>query len=209
MSGFVITLDKDTIASVDVSSLLPYLVSAPEAFKSYLVADPGKEHYRLLAYLSEQLGKSMTHPKVSDVGTYHGASALSLSMHPDVQVTTYDILKLIPHTLSPLHRPNVFMKVMSGQLDIAEISKSDIVVLDIDPHDGPSETEFVQLLVRYGFRGLLICDDIHLNSGMQHFWSETIPSHLKKVDVSPLGHWTGTGIVVFDPSIIDVNYNAK
>jgi predicted O-methyltransferase YrrM len=143
---------------------------------------------------------------VSDLGTYYGASALALSYNPDVMVTTYDIFNVIPQQelKSPLTRQNISMKVMSCQLDLQNISKSHLVLLDIDPHDGPTETKFIQLLLDSGFRGILLCDDIFLSDGMTEFWL-SIPPHLKKVNVSRFGHWTGTGAVVFDPSFIDLH----
>jgi hypothetical protein len=75
--------------------------------------------------------------------------------------------------------------------------------LDIDPHDGTTETQFLDALHTNGFRGIILCDDIKLNDGMKEFW-DGIPSHLKKVDLTAWGHWSGTGAVIYDPSYIDL-----
>jgi hypothetical protein len=38
---------------------------------------------------------------------------------------------------------------------------------------------------------------------MKDFWN-TIPENLTKYDVTDIGHWTGTGIIVFDPNTYDI-----
>lgn len=202
MTGKVLHLTKDAIDKVDMSSLHPYMTWNPQ-FIRYMNEAPGKEHYKMLAVLSSQLDAGSV---VSDLGTYYGASALALSYNPDVIVTTYDIFNVIPQQepRSPLTRPNIAMKIMSCQLDLRNISKSHLVLLDIDPHDGPTETKVVESLQESGFRGILLCDDIFLNDGMTEFWL-SIPKQIKKVNVSRFGHWTGTGAVVFDPSFIDLH----
>lgn len=199
-----LTLSYDDVAKQPMGHLLPFMSWNPP-YITYMNELPGQEHYKLLANISHQLPDGAV---ISDVGTYFGASALALSSNPKVCVTTYDIADCITknnNTLTPLSRENITQKIMPGQQDIELIAKSDLVVLDIDPHDGPAEIDFVKLLVEHGFRGILICDDINLNAGMKEFWN-SIPSHLKKIDVSRLAHWTGTGLVVFDPLKIDAKY---
>lgn len=201
MSPIIIKLNKENVSSRSITDLNDYMTWNPQYLK-YINEEPGKEHYRMLAEISNQLPEGTN---IADIGTFYGSSALALSSNPKVNVTTYDIGQFIPrdNESTPLKRSNITFKVMSGQLDIGNISKCPFVLLDIDPHDGPEETKFVQLLIDRGFRGLLACDDINLNEGMKEFWSN-IPTCYKKVDVSHLAHWTGTGIVVFDPSYIDV-----
>lgn len=197
----LIELTTENVTKRSVIHLLKYVAWKPEYVK-YMTEMPGKEIYKMLVEISHQLPNGS---KIADVGTYIGASALALSSNPNVNVTTYDIVGSIPNDAgyTALTRDNVVQKVISGQEDIENISNSELVVLDIDPHDGPSEVAFVKLLLDKGFKGILVCDNVKLNEGMQEFWN-SIPSHLKKIDVSQLAHWTGTGIVVFDPSYIDV-----
>lgn len=203
MTNLTLHLHKDNVGNRDMTQLNAFMTWNP-AYVQYMNEGPGREHYRMLAEISHQLPDEAL---VADVGTFYGASALALSSNPKVQVTTYDIGQFIPQVpgvATPLTRSNIRMKVMSGQLDIANIARSHVVLLDIDPHEGSQETKFVQLLLEHGFRGLLVCDDIQLNEGMKEFWA-TIPAHLKKIDVSHLAHWTGTGIVVFDPTFVDAH----
>jgi hypothetical protein len=119
-------------------------------------------------------------------------------------VTTYDIINVIPNVpgLKTINNvSSIKRKIMSGQLDIANIAKSQLILLDIDPHEGTEEIKFVNLLQDAGFKGLMLVDDIKLNEGMKRFWGGV---ELPKYDLTELGHWTGTGLIVYDPDIIDV-----
>lgn len=203
MSMIKLNLNKENVFARSILDLLPYMEWNPE-FLQYMNKSPGCEHYRMLAEISNQLPDGT---RISDLGTYNGSSALALSDNLNVHVTTYDIKQFIPDSskiLTPLTRPNIQMKIMPCQSDIQSILQSQFVFLDIDPHDGPEETQFVKLLLDNGFRGILGCDDIHLNAGMNLFW-DSIPFHLKKIDVTYLGHSSGTGLVIFDPSLIDID----
>ena len=59
----------------------------------------------------------------------------------------------------------------------------------------PFEREFMQALEGVGYRGLVVCDDIHMNAEMVRWWHE-IPQ--RKFDVTSVGHGqSGTGVVDF------------
>lgn len=201
----MIKLNAAAVSAVDLTQCQEFLAWNP-AYKEFLGKGPGEEHYKLLHYLAKKISEGKTGALISDVGTLYGSSAIALATaHPSVQVTTYDIANVIPNangikTINQIS--NIRRKYMSGQLDIVSIAKSDLVLLDIDPHEGTEERKFVQLLKDNGFKGLLVVDDINLNQEMKDFW-EWIP--LRKVDVTHLGHWTGTGIVVYDPDTMDVH----
>jgi hypothetical protein len=204
----IIPLDKTAIDNTDLGHLAHHLDWNPQA-KQYFLADAGQEHYKLLAYLSKHIPGDLF-----DIGTYFGASALALSTNEASKVFTFDVVRCIPEAnpqnpstaslVTPLSRPNIKMYVASGQSVIPKIAKSPFVCLDVDPHDGLQETDFVERLVRHNYRGLLLLDDINVNKNMRMFW-ENLPSNLKKLDATHLGHHSGTGIVVFDPTFIDVS----
>jgi hypothetical protein len=61
-------------------------------------------------------------------------------------------------------------------------------------HDGKFEHEFYTFLKANRYKGLLFLDDIHLNEPMKAFWE-----HIEepKEDVTDLGYWSGSGLVVF------------
>jgi hypothetical protein len=207
----IIPVSKNSVQEVDLTKVYPYMSWNP-TYTNFMTKNPGEEHYKLLAYFAQYLSKHIESPTISDIGTLHGSSALSLSIVPTCMVTTYDILNLVP-TPSPQQPmpnvqtinnvPNIKRKIMSGQLDIVNIAKSDLVLLDIDPHEGTEETKFVNLLEKNGFKGILIVDDIHLNEGMRAFWAG-VPEKYKKLDLTHLGHWTGTGVIMFDKERYDI-----
>lgn len=161
----------------------------------------GREHYKLLAYLSTQCESGET---IYDIGTYMGLSALALAYNPNVHVVTYDIVDNLPADKKTIRQyPNITYKIAdcTSKDEIVEIAKAPIVLLDVDPHDGVQEPKIFSALVENGFRGLLFLDDIHLNEGMRNWWN-SIP--YKKYDLTKYGHYSGTGVVVFDDTRYDV-----
>jgi predicted O-methyltransferase YrrM len=154
------------------------------------------EHYALLSSLSLQMPDDSV---LADVGTYQGYSAVALARNPKVRVVTYDEIDFVTLAL-----PKNVTRVLHVELErIAEIASADLVLLDVSPHDGDKEQKFFDELRRRSFEGILILDDIYwkLDKGMTSFW-ESIT--LKKIDVTAIGHYTGTGIVVFNPDKWDV-----
>lgn len=188
-----ITLDVELLNKLDLSSLRQYVEWSPTS--QYLELPAGKEHYRMISYLAFQL-KDNENPYV-DIGTYTGLSAVALSLDDSQSVITYDVCDWIPDDTEYTckTKPNIAMKLTNCCNDMDAISKSKLIVLDIDPHDGVEEQVIIDKLQDSGFKGLLVLDDIHLNGDMESFW-ESIS--LPKLDVTKYGHWSGTGIVNFD-----------
>ena len=161
----------------------------------------GREHYRLLAFLSEAMSSYTNKPYI-DIGTYLGFSALALSRHASSTVITYDIIDCIPDmgpTMKSISR--IEHRITDCLNDMDTLLNTDLISMDVDPHDGVQETEMFNALKDAGYKGLLVLDDIHINKGMKSFWSSI---DLLKYDVSKYGHYTGTGLVVFEPSRFDV-----
>lgn len=196
-----IVLDKKAIDEVDLSTVAHYLDWNPLA-KKYFLSDAGQEHYKLLAFLSGKING-----EISDVGTFNGASALALSHNEGSFIYTYDIVRCIPEQESlqtPLTRKNIKMYVASGQACMSKIVQSKMIVVDVDPHDGFQENDILQKLIGRDYQGIVVVDDIHLNKEMKQLW-DNIPLNLKKIDVTHLGHHSGTGIIIFNPQNIDVS----
>jgi hypothetical protein len=78
----------------------------------------------------------------------------------------------------------------------------DIIMIDVDPHDGIKEREFVDFLYNKNWKGILVLDDILPNwpviipganpVAMNEWWMSI---EEEKYDVSDIGHFSGTGIV--------------
>jgi len=196
----LIPISFQQISQIDLCDYKQYFDFQPE-FKEYINAHPGQEHYKLLAYLSTQFKGA-----VCDVGTFVGASAAALSYNTDIHVVSYDVQDWFPKDMSvvtPKSLTNITFKIQSGHDDIDSICNSDLIVLDMDPHDGVQEFHFVMSLIFKNYRGVVLLDDIHVNEGMEEFWKR-IPNFIKKVDLTYVGHHSGTGLLIFDPTYIDV-----
>lgn len=185
-----------------------------QPYIKYMNEPSGKEHYKLLAYLSLELSKLKEKPQISDIGTLYGSSALSFALNPDAEITTYDILNFVPQLPENMFSinsiPNITRKFMSGQLDIKNIAKSDVVLLDVDPHDGIQEKKFIELLDKANFKGILIIDDIKLNEDMKSMWDYIVKTYSSKYifhDISNYGHWSGTGLIIFNHKYLNIKIN--
>lgn len=177
-------LTRDRIQTVDLSLLSRYINN--EEYRGYFLDTQFKEHYRLLAYLST-LYKQQT---IFDVGTLKGYSALALSYNQANQVVSYDI-----EDLKELrHREELKIEYCIGNvLEDPRLLKAHLILLDTY-HDGTFEAQFYAHLKKNGFKGLLVLDDIHLNSHMENFWNSIVEP---KEDITDLAHWSGTGLVDF------------
>ena len=157
---------------------------------------PG-EHYRLLTALVRILSPR----QVVEIGTFRGGSALALAAGGAQQVTTYDVLSwdAIPGTLL---RSEDFVEGRLRQ-HVGDLADSDFFLVeqeifraaDLIFVDGPKDGQFEpRLLARLvpilTDSQLLVFDDIRLMN-MLRLWRD-LP--LPKLDMTSLGHWSGTGI---------------
>lgn len=158
----------------------------------YYHADCGLEHYQLLSYVASLFQNSL----LVDIGTHIGLSALALSGGTN-RVLTFDIEPKVIQGL-PFPASVEFSTVNVAHDREAFPLDATFALLDIDPHAGQEERAIVQQLVDRGWKGLMMCDDIFLNAGMREFWEfckgcECLQTH----DLTPIGHSTGTGLLVF------------
>jgi hypothetical protein len=157
----------------------------------------GKEHYKLLSYLSMQFNGAT----IIDIGTHRGSSALALSYNPTNTVYTFDIMDKVVHT-GIKARENIVFSMDNlfsdeGMIKWQEkILEAPFIFMDVDPHNGIMEIDMYALLKSIGYKGFVICDDIWYFKEMRnHFWYR-VP-FAERYDVTHLGHWSGTGIISF------------
>ena len=185
----------EQLMQISMERLEPILRSSDSDSIAEFHGLPGKEHYRLLAYLA-----SLVHDAVIlDIGTHRGSSALALSANPTNTVHSFDVVdKVTNNPLKQLlniefHQVNLFdpeARIPWEEL----ILKSAFILVDIDPHAGQLELEFYHYLKRIGYTGFVVYDDIWYFKEMRdHFWYK-IPEK-NRYDLTHLGHWSGTGIV--------------
>lgn len=163
---------------------------------------PG-EHYRLLAGFVDHLQPRL----VVEIGTETGLSALCLlkNMPAGGRVVTFDLVpwKEVPGTtlldedfgdgrlvqeLADLAKPEVFESYR------ALLSEADLIFAD-GPKDGRFEYAFAAHLdaLEFNTAPYVIFDDIR-DRNMLRFWREL---KKPKLDISSFGHWTGTGLAIW------------
>lgn len=152
----------------------------------YFHMESGKEHYRLLMYISTLYNNET----IFDIGTNKCMSALALSYNKLNKIKTFDIVKLLPEN------PSVdnIEYILGDSTKDSDLNNCPIIFLDVD-HDGIYEDIFYDHLKSIDWKGILILDDIHLNEPMKNFWNRI---EEKKYDITNIGHWSGTGLVVFE-----------
>ncbi len=169
--------------------------------KSEFFDKPGKQHYKLLSYLSTLYNDSI----IIDIGSHRGSSALALSYNLTNKIISFDIEDKITNekiknrfNISFVY-DNLFEE--SGQQKWTEtILKAPFIFLDVDPHNGTMEWDFYQYLKRINYQGFVICDDIWYFKEMRnHFWYK-VPDY-ERYDLTEFGHWSGTGVISFSPNI--------
>jgi predicted O-methyltransferase YrrM len=162
----------------------------------YLNLNPG-EHYRLLKAMVQILK-----PKTSiEIGTFTGLGTIALHEAGYGYVHTFDIIPwdhLMSH-LTPEHFKDRMAQHIADLTDLVEYRKyshlfqnADIIFMDA-PKDGVFEPKMVDLLLKLTPKKdrILVMDDIWFDC-MQPLWRSI---KLPKIDITSLGHWSGTGIV--------------
>jgi hypothetical protein len=182
--------------SIDLKDLWAYANWHP--FFQFFNNKAGDEHYRLLSNFSWQFPPNTV---LADIGTSCGFSALALAHNPNVKVITYNIEDGIgKQTCSMYDKTNIEPRIKNCLEDIDELVKCPFILLDT-AHEGDFERQLITALKCSGYKGVVMCDDIHLNRAMIDFWN-WVP--LKKLDVSEYGHWSGTGIIIFDTNAVNI-----
>ena len=189
----------------------------------------GKEHYKLLCAISSQIDNGI----IIDIGTHHGnsATALGYNLYKNINnscskniLYTFDIkdfradsCKKFMHDYSVNYSlENVFDYNIRDKYKKI-LLESKLIMIDIDPHNGILEYELYNWLFENNYKGLILLDDIYLKQGhtangyestiqsMEIFWNK-IPDKYK-LDLTHIGHWSGTGLVSFnfDNNIIQLD----
>lgn len=160
-------------------------------YPGYLYMPAGREHYRLLAYISSLFNNNL----LIDVGTFQGFSALAMGYNKSNRVLSYDIARTKEVDLIIENKAlaqNIEFR-MNGISEDAGILRSPFIILDVD-HGGRFEVAFINMLIGNKWHGLMLMDDIRIVPILTAIWNR-MP--LEKYDLTDKGHWSGTGLVVF------------
>jgi predicted O-methyltransferase YrrM len=157
---------------------------------------PG-DHYRFLAALTEVLGARLA----VEVGTFTGMGALALAAG-GARVRTYDVVPWHSFDNTLLRDQDFESGIEQCIGDLAdgaffasqiETLRSAALIFADGPKDGIFEPAFLARLLPHLQAGqILVLDDIRMLSMLQ-LWRD-LP--LAKLDVTSLGHWSGTGIAL-------------
>ena len=93
-----------------------------------------------------------------------------------------------------LKKNNIELRIGNFMEDDIDYSKIDLILIDVDPHDGLQEPPMIEYLVNIGWEGLLLLDDIMFAQYpvMQKMWYN-LP--YEKYDITEVGHYSGTGLL--------------
>lgn len=160
------------------------------------------EHYRLLALITKIIGAK----KVIEIGTFRGASAASILNNTNANVIGYDLIsakKYNDNYIDNEFYENGRFKERLGDLYskdhlkqfLDDLKDADILFLD-GPKDYVFEKYIFNELQNYEIEKeiIIIVDDIKL-SPMVEIWNSL---NFEKVDISFLGHWSGTGLILMN-----------
>lgn len=203
-------------------------------YEQWMLGSAGEEHHILLHYLATQYSEppKSTCPRrhLVDIGTRYVASALAMASaspaHP--KILTFDIP-------TSMERVNAFrgkseedwqaavkalnIDITFHNLDLLVVSDDDfqkymttwLIMLDTfhEPYSVPFEREWLKRLVDAKFfKGLILLDDIHLNSEMEMWWKELKENALHDGyivhDLTKIGHASGTGLLDFSNGLVTV-----
>jgi len=225
-----IVIDYEKVRKMDKTPLQRVKHLTEENAEEYIMAEAGKDHYALLNYISATYGDCR---HFADIGTRYAASALAAGSNLKTPVWTFDTIggkQQLPRIFRGRSEENWKALVQNAgvnitfhNLDLLKVPAEELrtylgtwfVMLDTlhEPDSNPFEREFFQRMVSVGFKGVLLLDDIHLNSEMEKWWKElqdgAEKGGYKTYDVTEIGHFSGTGLVDFSGQVSISIYSSK
>lgn len=179
-------LSSEGLQFLDLSEYKKYNLSI---YNKYLYLDCGSEHYQLLANISSNLNNKI----IYDIGTNYGASALALGFNKKNNVTSYDIINLLP---CEINEENIKFEI-GNCLNDNDLLNADLIFLDT-AHDGSFEEIFLDHLIIKQYKGVVIMDDVN-EYPILRLLAEKISqaNNLEIIDLTHVGHYSGTLALFF------------
>jgi hypothetical protein len=194
--------DIESISSIEYDRFQPFFQHgiATETINDFH-AKPGKEHFRLLAYLASLFRDST----IINIHTNGGYEALALSYESTNTVLSFGPTDRITNTTIrtreniQFHTDNILDPIIREKWRESFL-KSAFVFVDIEPHDGEIEYGLYRYLSDIGYTGFVIYDDIWYFKSMRNNLWYKIPES-QRYDLTEVGHWSGCGVVSFNPAL--------
>lgn len=186
----ILTVTNQELDNINLEKYLQY-VNIDKDFGPYFDKKSGIEHYRLLSYISS-IFKDV---KLLDIGTNRGYSCIALADNPNNKVITYDLVRyeIVNKLIENPFFGNIEFK-LGNFIGLEDLSNCPFIFLDTN-HDGIFEIEVINHLKDIDWKGILLMDDIIHFPALDYIWKTL---DLEKYDISSKGHWSGTGLVIFD-----------
>lgn len=179
----ILEISNQELDDLDTSYINNYQLTSN---RSYFHGKSGEEHYRLLMLLSSFYDNKI----LFDVGTNICMSSIALQNNCNKnKIKSFDIERIL--TSNPII-DNVEYIIGDSTKDI-DFTNTPFIFLDTY-HDGVYEKIMYDHIKNTKWRGILMLDDIHLNGSMVEYWNSFTE---EKYDITNIGHWSGTGIVIF------------
>lgn len=179
-------LNYDEVNNIDLSNLANLVTN--NEHRGYFLGTAGQEHYKLIAHFSSLFQES----NLLDIGTNRGCSSLAMAYNTSNKVHSFDLQELKELSSWPENITYYIDNILKPEYKDLLLS-SPFILVDTY-HDGTFEHEFHNYLKDIGYVGTLMLDDIKLNNEMIEYWNSIKE---EKYDISPFGHWSGTGLVIF------------
>jgi hypothetical protein len=182
-----IILNNKVLDAIDMSFANPTISFSSKS---------GYEHYRFLAYISGLFENKI----LIDIGTRVGSSAIAMARSGKTIVHSFDIEDIPGKVTFPNVTYHVCDVLKSDHQTM--ILGSPFISLDT-AHDGVFERQFLEFLRQNKYRGILYLDDINTDmfGEMRKVWAEIGET---KIDITKYGHFSGSGIVIFDTENVNV-----
>ena len=190
---------------------------------SYILQESGFQYgtegyYVILSHLSTYFNNSI----IVDMGTYTGGSAQALAYNKSNTVYTYDVMEdataiqrfatvecenvkyIVGNCIRDSWRGMAVFDDTSPMSDEKIFLSSELIFLDVDPHDGRQENDVLNFLISNNWKGIMVCDDIGLGLEIPNShppmleWWNSIDLPKNNISNNFYASGTGTGIICFD-----------
>jgi predicted O-methyltransferase YrrM len=191
-------------SEIAINTQLPQISQAQVEWHRYIDIYPG-EHYKLLYGLMQVLKPKL----VIELGTYlgHASLVIKAGLQSGAILHTFDVIKWDDFRDTCLTQQDFsdgrLIQHLDDLTDYNNILKHENILRQADfifvdaLKDGKQELKFLENFKRIGLKSgcILMFDDIRVWN-MIKIWDDI---NLPKLDITSLGHWSGTGLVDWQP----------
>jgi hypothetical protein len=180
----ILSITNNDLDGLDTTYINNYTLTGN---RQYFHGKSGDEHYRLLMKISSFFENKI----LFDVGTNICMSAIALQNNKNTnKIKSFDVEKIL------IENPKIdnIEFILGDSIEDNDFMNTPFIFLDTY-HDGIYEKIVYEHIKNKNWKGILMLDDIHLNEAMINYWNSFTE---EKYDLTNIGHWSGTGMVIFE-----------